>query len=462
MIGRREELERLEFLHQSSRFEFLVMYGRRRVGKTTLLQEFANKKDVIFYSAQEKNDSLNLQDFSKMVQKYFAGQYIAPFGTWGDAFSYITNNIKDSRVVLIIDEFPFMAGPNPSIKSLLQHEIDHHWKNENLFLVLCGSSVSFMVNDIMGYESPLYGRVTSSMEVMPFDYIDGAEFFPDYTNEKKLVAYGILGGIPRYLQAFSSEYPISINIERAIVSNGAFLNDEPMMLLKMELREPNIYNSILEAIARGYNRLVEIADCIHEEKSKCSKYLLKLMTIRLVEKRVPCGEKESSRKSIYVLADNFYRFWYRYLFTNKSYYDLLGAKDASFEIMEDIPNFMEMAFEEICRQYLIRQAKKKCLPFIPAEIGKWWGNNPAIRAQDDVDLLALNKKKTEGIFCECKYTGRPVPMEEYDDLVMATKAFPEEMKKHLMLISKSGYTMPVQRRAREEGTILLTIDDLFS
>lgn len=185
------------------------------------------------------------------------------------------------------------------------------------------------------------------------------------------------------------------------------------------------------------------------------------MAIRLVEKRVPCGEKESSRKSIYVLADNFYRFWYRYLFTNKSYYDLLGGKDASQEIMEDIPNYMGMAFEEICRQYLIRQAKEKRLPFIPAEIGKWWGNNPAIRAQDDVDLLALNKKKTEGLFCECKYTRRPMPMEEYEDLVLATKAFPEEMKKHLMFISKSGYTLPVQRRAKEEGTILLTIDDLF-
>ena len=461
MIGRKEELERLESLYLSNRFEFLVMYGRRRVGKTTILQEFAKKRKIIFYSAQEKNDSLNLQDFSKMIQQYFAGQYIAPFSTWEDAFSYITRNAKDSRVVLIIDEFPFMAGPNPSIKSILQHEIDHHWKDQNLFLILCGSSVSFMVNDIMGYESPLYGRTTSSMEVLPFDYIDGAEFFPDYTKEEKLMAYGILGGIPRYLQAFSPRDSVTLNIERVILSNGAFLNDEPLMLLKMELREPNIYNSILEAVARGYNRLTEIADCIHEEKSKCSKYILTLMAIRLIEKRVPCGEKESSRKSIYVLADNFYRFWYRYLFANKSYYDLLGVKDATQEIMEDIPNYMGMAFEEICRQYLIRQAREKRLPFVPAEIGKWWGNNPAIRKQDDVDLLALNKKKTEGLFCECKYTGRPMPMEEYDDLIMATKAFPEEMKKHLMFISRNGYTLPVQRRAREEGAILLTIDDLF-
>ncbi len=461
MIGRGEELGRIEALYQSDTFEFLVMYGRRRVGKTTILQEFAQKREVLFYSAQEKNDSLNLRDFSRMLQMHFGRQYIAPFGTWEEAFSYLTDNIRDTRVALIIDEFPFLAGTNPSIKSMIQHEIDHHWKGQNLFLILCGSAVSFMVNDVMGYESPLYGRVTSSMEVCPFDYRDGADFFPDYTNEEKLVAYGILGGIPRYLNAFSSRDSISANIEKAILRNGAFLNDEPMMLLRTELREPNIYNSILEAIARGYNRLTEIADCIHEEKSKCSKYMTTLEAIRLVEKRVPCGEKVNSRKSIYVLTDNFYRFWYHYIFVNKSYYELLGAKDASQEIMGDISDFMGLAFEEICRQYLVRQAKKKRLPFVPAEIGKWWGNNPVIRAQDDIDLLALSKKKTEGLFVECKFTGRPMPMEEYEDLVIAAKAFPEEMKKYLMFISRSGYTAPVQRRAKEEGAVLLTIDDLF-
>ena len=155
MIGREKELEQLERLCARDRFEFLVMYGRRRVGKTTILQEFSNSHNVIFYSAQEKNDSLNLQDFSKMIQQHFDGQWVAPFLSWEDAFSYVTRKTADQKTILIIDEFPFMAGPNPSIKSMLQHEIDHHWKDRNIFLILCGSSVSFMINDIMGYESPL-------------------------------------------------------------------------------------------------------------------------------------------------------------------------------------------------------------------------------------------------------------------------------------------------------------------
>lgn len=461
MIGREREREQIERLYQSEKFEFLVLYGRRRVGKTTLLQDFASRHQVIFYAAQEKNDSLNLQDFSRAVQYYFDGQFIAPFGSWEDAFAYITSKSANTKTVLVIDEFPFMAGPNPSIKSMLQHEIDHQWKDRNIFLILCGSSVSFMLNDIMGYKSPLYGRATASMELLPFDYLDSAKFFPDYTAEEKLTAYGILGGVPRYLCAFSSKYTIEENIEQEILSNGAFLNDEPMMLLKSELREPNVYNSILEAIAKGCNKVAEIADCIHEDKSKCSKYLLTLITIRLVEKKTPCGEPAGSKKTLYTLTDHFYRFWYHYIFTNKSYYELLGEKEAAREIMEEIPGFMGIAFEDICRQYLIRQAKRKRLPFVPCEIGRWWGNNPAIKAQDDVDILALNKKKTEAIFCECKFTNRPMPMAEYDDLLTATKAFPDEMKKYLMFISKGGYTVPVQNRAKEEGAVLLTVEDLF-
>ncbi len=461
MIGRSRELKQIENLNTSGHFEFLIMYGRRRVGKTTILQEFSRRHEVIFYSAQEKNDALNLQDFSRAVQLHYNKRYIAPFPSWEEALSYITSQTSEHKTILIIDEFPFMAGPNPSIKSILQHEIDHHWKDLNLFLILCGSSVSFMINDIMGYESPLYGRATSSMEVKPFDYLDSALFFPEYSAEEKLLAYGILGGVPRYLNAFSPKRSVRKNIETAILSSGAFLYDEPQMLLRSELREPNTYNSILEAISKGYNKVTEIADAIHEDKGKCSKYLTTLQTIRLVEKCTPCGEGEGGKKTIYTISDHFYRFWYRYLFANKSYYELFGTANAADEIMDDISGFMGTAFEDICRQFLIRQAKVQKLPFVPAQIGKWWGNNPAIRTQDDIDLLALSRNKDEGLFCECKFTNRPMPMEEYDDLLIAAKAFPDDMKKHFLFISKSGYTSPVQQRAAKEGAVLLTLKNLF-
>ena len=461
MIGRKKEMGQLEQMYSNMRFTFLVMYGRRRIGKTTILQEFSKIHKTIFFSAQEKNDTLNLRDFSRLVQEYFDGDFIANFENWEDALSYFGRKAQDQRIVLIIDEFPFLAETNPSIKSILQHKIDHDWKERNIFLILCGSSVSFMLNDVMGYKSPLYGRCTGSMEVLPFDYLESAEFFPNYSEEEKLIAYGILGGVPRYLSAFDPKRSLKENLISEILEDGSFLNDEPQTLLRMELREPAVYNSILEAVANGCNRVAEIADRIHEERNKCSKYMVTLQTLRLLEKHIPCGESDSSKKGIYEVADHFYKFWYRYVFSNKSYYGMLGIDKAVDEIMGEINDYMGPVFEDICRQYLIRRAQAGKLPFVPYVIGKWWGNNPVIKAQDDVDLLAFDRKRERGIFVECKFRNKPMAMDEYDDLVTATEAFPSVKEKKLMFISKRGFTEAVRRRAGEEGAELVELRELF-
>ena len=463
MIGRQQELRVLEAAWQKDSFQFFVMYGRRRVGKTTILQEFIKTHRAIFFPAQEKNDALNLQDFSRAVQTYFTGDFLAPFPDWEKAFSYIGRQAAgNQRVVLIIDEFPFLAAQNGAMKSMLQHAIDHDWQKKNLFLILCGSSVSFMVNEIMGYKSPLYGRITGQLEVKPFDYLDAAAFYPAYSRENQLLAYGILGGIPRYLAAFRETVDIEQNIATEILSENAFLHEEPQMLLRMELREPGIYNSILEAIANGANTLMTIADRIHEDRSKCAKYLVTLQSIHLVDKVVPCGQPPSSRKGIYVLTDFYYTFWYRYVFSRETYYELMGPEAAARNVMESINEYMGPVFERICQQYLLRQAKAGRLPFIPRKIGKWWGTNPVIKAQDDVDILAISASGTEGLFCECKYRNQPMPMEEYEDLLTATMAFPEITKRHLVFFSKGGYTQPVRDRAAREGARLLTIQDLYA
>ncbi len=461
MIGRSKELDILNALYKSSKFEYLVMYGRRRVGKTTLLQEFAKDKNAVFFPAQEKNDALNLRDFSKMVQIKLDGMSISSFEGWKEAFEYIDKKVRE-RTLIIIDEFPFIAEENPTIKSILQHTIDHLWKkNRNIFLILCGSSVSFMESDIMGNKSPLHDRQTSSMEVVPFDYYESSQFYPSYTNEQKLIAYGILGGVPRYLEAFDDTISIAENISRKIIMKGACLNEEPSNLLKAELREPNVYNSILSAIAGGKNKVQEISDYIHEDKSKVSKYLVVLQTLRLVEKKVPCGEEKRSRKGIYKLTDNFFRFWFRYEFTNNAYYEMLGADAASKEIMDGIADYMGEAFEGICMEYFVRKAKKNELPFIPFHIGKWWGNNVHIKAQDDVDILMIDKTGKKGIFVECKFTNSKMPHSEYDDLKTAMLAFPDIVEKHMYFISKSGYEKSVIRHAAEDGAVLLGLDELF-
>lgn len=230
---------------------------------------------------------------------------------------------------------------------------------------------------------------------------------------------------------------------------------------KAELRETKIYNSILSAIANGRNRIVEIANFIHEDQTKVSKYLTVLQTLRLIEKSVPCGENDKSKKSIYVIKDNFLKFWFRYQFTNNAYYAMLEPDDAANEIMSDISNLMGDAFKVICKEYLIHLAKHRKLPFIPFSIGKWWGNNLAIKAQDDVDVLAIDRSGKKAIFMECKFTSSPMPYEEYTNLINATKAFPNIEERYLYFVSKSGYTEPVKRQAEIDNAVLLSIDDLF-
>lgn len=463
-LGRKNELKLLEELYASDKFEFLIIYGRRRVGKTSLLQEFCKNHAGIFFSAQEKNDALNLEDFSRVSQMFFEHGYFGKFLNWESAFGYIGDKKAKEKQLIIIDEFPFIASENPSVKSVLQHTIDHVWKNKRIFLIICGSSVSFMENEVMGYKSPLYGRATAQLEVHPFDYLDSGAFFPDYTNEEKLLAYGILGGIPCYLQTFSDKRSIQENVAMQILRTGSFLKEEPQLLLKMELREPAVYNSIFEAIAGGASRLNDISQKIHEESYKCSKYINTLRAIKLIDKVTPCGEQESSKKSIYRIKDHYYDFWYHYVFANKSYYEMLGEAMAAEEIVEteSLSHYMGHIFEEICCQYMIRLAKCRKLPFIPHEIGKWWGNHPAKKKQDDIDIIAFDRNKESAIFCECKFKNQAFDKKEYEDLMDAAAIFAQPIKRYYYIFSKGGYSDWVREVAPKQGVHLVGIDALFA
>lgn len=461
--GRTKELAFLEDLYTSKKFEFLVIYGRRRVGKTELLKEFSKNKKVLFYSAQEKNDTLNLQDFSKCVQNYFNGNFFESFQDWETSFNYISTKANDEKITIIIDEFPYIANDNQSIKSIIQHTIDHQWKEKNIFLILCGSSVSFMESEVLGSKSPLYGRATAHLELQGFDYFDSALFFPNYSNEEKLISYGILGGIPCYLQTFDDSKSIEQNLAKEILREGSFLKDEPTFLLKQELREPAIYNSIFEAIANGSTKINDISTKIHEENQKCSKYLGVLQTLRLIKKAVPCGDDENSRKTLYKIADNYFNFWYHFLFEKKSLYEILGPEQAAKEILqpEKFNAYFGYIFESICLEYMIRIAKQKQLPFIPAKYGKWWGNNPVRKCQDDIDVLLIDETGSKNIICECKYKSEPFGKEEMKTMLSRKSIFPNTKETYFYAFSKSGFSEYVIQNAKENKISLVTLDDLF-
>lgn len=287
MIDRQQELAVLEEAYQKNTFQFLAVYGHHYVGKTTLLQEFAKKHYSILFSAQEKNDVLNLMSFSRVVQEYFIGYLSTPFSDWRMAFTYIGNHAdEEQRIVVIIDDFHSLVGQRPSIENTLKHAIDNEWEGKNIFLILCFPDGSFIEHKGVSVPHALYNRLTGKLEVKPFDYLDGATFFPHYSPQEKLVAYGILGGIPRHLAAFDDTRSIEDNVIEKILSPNAFLHDELQMILRLHLRDLAVYNSILESIANGDNRVTTIARRIHESRNKCGMYLQTLQNIYLIKKIV--------------------------------------------------------------------------------------------------------------------------------------------------------------------------------
>lgn len=463
-IGREYELDCLENLYNSGKFEFLVLYGRRRVGKSELLTQFANSHKTLFFSAQEQSPALNLTAFLEKVKEYFNLDYTPQFNDWFEAIKFLNEKISTldlkEKFVLIIDEFPFVAKDYPTIKSIIQHTIDHIWQHKNIMLVLCGSSVSFMINEVLGYSSPLYGRRTANIELKPLNYLDASKFLPNYSSEDKILAYSILGGIPQYLKTFNPNKTLKQNILDNIVKSTSSLADEVNLLLKQEFREPAIYNSILTAIACGYTKLNEISTKIGEENTKVIKYINELKEIKIIDRQYPYGEKENRKNSFYYISDNYFKFWFKYIFKLRYQNPLLPDEIVVEEILQDLPSSIGLIFERICEQYFYKIARLKQLPFYPNGIGKWWGNNPAKKSQDDVDILGINENK--GIFCECKFRKEKFDLPEFNDLICASNIFTNITEKYYYIFVKSGYTQAVIDEAKKYNVKLLTIDDLFN
>ena len=316
---RDKELQELNKRYQKDNFECIVIYGRRRVGKTALINEFCKGKPTIFFSALNASSQENLATLSKAIyDKDHPGAESAPvFQSFDAAFTEITRMAEQERLVFVIDEYPYLAKANKSISSRLQHIIDHVWKNGRLFLILCGSSMSFMEYQVLGYESPLYGRRTGQFKIQALTYKEITAFNPNLTEQQQALIYGITGGIPHYINKLAVEDDVDAALKDNLFNTSSYLYEEPENLLKQELREPAIYNSVISAIAGGASRVNEIATKVGLESSICIKYLKVLLDLGIIKKETPVTEKPG-KKTIYAIGDNFFRFWYRFIPQNAS------------------------------------------------------------------------------------------------------------------------------------------------
>ena len=454
-IGREKELSNLNELYSQDKFQLFVLYGRRRVGKTTLLNEFCKDKDTIFYSAEQSNNKLNLEKFSSLVFNFYGENNLEPFSSWTNALSYINKRQKDKKLVLVIDEFPYLVKKNKALLSEFQHLIDHKLTNGNLFMILCGSYMGFMEKEVLGSKSPLFGRRTAQLHMKPFNYQTSSKFLDGFSDTKKLELYGAFGGTPLYLQQINEGVSFEENIKRAYLKVTSYLYEETLLLLRQEVQEPGVYSAIIEAIASGYTKANEISTKIGEDSAKCLKYIKTLCELGILHKETPFGEKESSRKTIYGISDFMFRFWYRYVFANRTLIET-GAQQAVWakRIEPDYSNYMGLVFEKVCTDYLSVKNAKGELPILFTSVGRWWGTNPATHRQEKIDLIANDGK--DYIFGECKWRNEKLDLSVLRELKTKADIFSKNRNStYYVLFSKSGFTEAVINEAKSDSSIML-------
>jgi AAA+ ATPase superfamily predicted ATPase len=465
-IGRDKELNTLNELYLQDKFQMVVMYGRRRIGKTTLIAKFIEQKPAIFFTAQEANDKINLEEFSKKIYKFFNIPLTAGgFNSWNDAFDFLGDKARERKFILAFDEFTYAAEENRALKSILQNSIDHKLQGTGIFIILCGSHVSFMENEVLGYKSPLFGRRTAQIKLEGLDYIDASKMLDNYSREDKIKLYSCIGGTPHYLAQVNPERSVEENIKRLYFDIAGYLYNEPMMLLQQELREPAMYNSIVGAIAGGASRLNDISTKLQENSSKVNKYLHTLIELRIIKKDYPFDEdRETSRKGIYKIAENCYSFWYRFIFPNRPEIESGTGDFVAEEVLTDqLSTYIgKPAFEEICLQYLIRKNKKMALPFTATSFGSWWGNDPRTKAQSDFDVVAANRKNKQIILCECKWKNSFDDTGEIKKLIEKEHLLSEYKDRHYYFFSKIPYSDKAKLLEKEKSNLhLVDIDMLF-
>ena len=472
-IGREAELNFLESRYKASGGQLIVLYGRRRVGKTETLRQFCKGKPHVFFACQECTDRLQLKNFSDKLLRENppARQYLDQFPDWERAFRAVPElPYGEAKRLLVIDEFPYMCKDNSAIPSILQNLWDEALKDANVMIVLCGSAMSFMEKELLSEKNPLYGRATGIYKMTEMGFYDAARFFPDYSPGDKVLSYAILGGIPHYLRQFDPKLSLDENIKQNILTKGCVLYSEADFLLRQELRETPLYNALIQAVALGGTRLSEISQkSLVEDTSKTSVYLRNLIELGIVAREfsVDTGTKEKANNSrgIYQLTDNFFRFWYAFAFTH--YSDLeAGDVDGVYQyaIQPMLHEFAAAPFENICRQFVTKLQRANQLPFRYDQMGRWFGKTTVrdpgapeqLRtAETEIDLVALSRDRKQYLVGECKFRGQPFRYGEYLDTAAKLSPLKKQAEFFYALFSKSGFDQRILREAEQNDHLRL-------
>ena len=452
-VDRVDELELLENTYKQHKSSLIIIYGRRRIGKTELVKQFIKNKKHVYFLADTRTDRDNIKEMQKAFSSYLTQNSLfemVEFTDWIELFREIEKLLKE-RVIIVIDEFPYLIESNKAIPSIFQKIWDSILAGKDVCLVLLGSSISMMEDYTLGYRAPLYGRRTAQLQLQPlkFKYLGG--FLP-YSKEELVKVYGITDGIPLYILKFDPRLNFEDNVKENVFRVGKFLYQEAEILLKEELRETGRYFAILKAIAYGKHGFGEIVSFTKLDKGVISKYLDNLAIIRLIRKEYPVTQKKEVRNARYVFEDNYFNFWFRYVYPYKSLIEE-GKTERVFDLIgDDFNSFLGFVFERICREFLWEQE----LPFIFTKLGRWWHRDK------EIDLVALNEETKEIAFFEVKWSdlgtkeARRIAMElkEKSEFVDWNKG---EREEHFGVIAKR---VEGKEKLRGEGYLCYDLEDI--
>ncbi|MDQ7824984.1 MAG: ATP-binding protein [Candidatus Eremiobacteraeota bacterium] len=455
-IDRERELMYLNEAYQREGSQFIVIYGKRRVGKTELVRRFFTGIPHIYFLAEKSSEKDQMVMLSEKTGLAFQDDFLLSrgFGAWREFFRYVRDK---GRIIVVVDEYPYLVESNAAIPSIFQSGWDEELKDSQVFLVLLGSSIGMMETEVLGYRSPLFGRRTGQILVEPLSFWDAKKFFPSLPFEEFLYIYAILGGVPAYLMKFDPGTGLWENIRKNILNPQAYLFAEPEFILREELREPRHYFSILRALSLGKRRAGEIINETGLEKNVIGKYLSVLADLRLIRREVPVTEKnpEKSKQGIHLVNDHFFRFWFDYVFPGRSF--ILEGEELYLldrKIRPSMDDFVSPVFEEICRS-LVRRRGAQELRF--HQVGRWWSRRA------EIDVVALNEDENAILLGEAKWSTRKVGTDVLAHLkeqAVNVEWGRPRRREYYALFSRAGFTGELKERASRERVLLYDFQEI--
>lgn len=462
-VDRASEMETLEREYQRNGASFVVVYGRRRVGKTTLINEFCRGKNALYYLATEESEAQNRMAFRNMVADYLGNPLLtwATFDRWEPLFEMLVEEAqlgdkREEKLIVVIDEFQYLGKANGAFPSIFQRVWDTILSKHNVMVILCGSLVTLMNSQVLDYESPLYGRRTAQihMRALPFSYYH--EFFKGKTRRELVEFYSVTGGIPKYIELFEDDGDIYRAISRNILNPDSFLFDEPTFLLQKEVTEIGSYFSIIKAIAAGNQRAGAIATRLEVPQTGLSRHLKTLISLDVIEREVPVTEKnpENSKKSLYRIKDNFLQFWFQFVQPGLSYLES-GHERVVLEHLKKsfIDRHVAYVYEGICRERLWDLSAEGTIPVFLEKVGRWWDAHDS-----EIDIVGLSESDNVIVFGECKFTKHPIGV----DVLTALEEKSREVKwgnpkrtEFFVLFSIGGFSDALRATADGRGDVLL-------